>query len=356
MSSPTPEAPDFHPEFALAQCIRRATTFRELHRKLSDNLPPDRHPTPLAVAQLAVAHAQGRVQSNDDTLAERCQEILPPPTKETPPGETHEAEPRNNPPPAGWQRWWHDIEEQDILARDTLAAKHQRLVRYAVSQHLYARMEINDLTQAGNVGLAKAINRYDERRGVRFSTYAVWWIRAMIQSGIAQDARSVRLPQPMWQKGRKIHASASRLSLEMGREPTHTEIADAAGLTPNYVTEYFRHNRQVLSLDNPNPQEDEDGQDTIRVQDLVRNVPGPEVEAEVIERAMRSDVRHAVAQLDEKQQNIIRATFGIGTERLTWKEIGHALGITANGAYSAKTRALSQLTPIMTDHQLFLYL
>ena len=349
MSLPTPETPDPHPEFELAQRIRRATTFRELHQKLSDNLPPDRHPTPTAVAQLAIAHAQGRVPSDDDTLAERCHEILPTPIKENHPEKT-----RDNPPPTGWKRWWRDIEEQDILARDTLAAKHQRLVRYAVSQHLYGRMEIADLKQAANVGLAEAINHYDERYGVRFSTYATWWIRGMIQRGIALDARSVRLPQPMWENGRKIHAAASRLSLEMGREPTHAEIADAAGLTTNYVTEYFRHNHQVLSLDNPTPQEDEDGQNTIRVQDLIPNAPGPE--AEVMEQAMRRDVRHAVAQLDERQQHIIRAGFGIGTERLTWKEIGHALGLTANGAYSAKTRALSKLAPIMTDHQLFLYL
>ncbi len=198
------------------------------------------------------------------------------------------------------------IEKGDLRAKEKLISHNLRLVvsiakRYQVSTHL----TLLDLVQEGTLGLIRAAEKFDWRRGFKFSTYATLWIRQAIQRGLADKARVIRLPIHVEQRERKVAAAQRRLSGELGRDPTADEIAMATGLEAAEVVQLAAAPRVVTSLDRPVGEDEESTFGTL----IAATVP--DVGEEVHISLEREQVRQTVANMSEPARTVIRMRYGV---------------------------------------------
>ena len=198
---------------------------------------------------------------------------------------------------------------------------------------------MEDLIAEGNLGLVRAATRYDEGVGVKFTTYAVWWIRQGILSALAEKARMVRLPVNKIKHLCRLERIASGLKQELGREPSIEEIAGRAKMQPKQAQDLLDASRWHISLDMPL----EDGPD-ISLLEILTDKDQPTPETEVMEQAMADEVRAALDTLTPREAEVLRFYFGIeGRESMTLEQIGNRLSLTKERVRQIRDKALAAL-------------
>lgn len=230
------------------------------------------------------------------------------------------------------------VETGDLAAKERMINSNLRLVVSIAYRYQDQGLPLGDLVQEGMFGLIRAAEKFDWRRGFRFSTYATLWIRQTIQRGLENTCRTIRLPVHVAQRSRKIRRIAGELTTRLGREPTDEEIAAVAGLSPAEVTEVREAERVVLSLDKP---VGEDGE--ISLVDLLA-LESPSVEEELHEGMTSEALDIAIAELPDAERDVIRLRFGAGGEEpRTVSHVGNRLGFSAKRVRQLEERALRRL-------------
>ena len=230
------------------------------------------------------------------------------------------------------------IEQGDLEAKERMINSNLRLVVAIAKKYQGNELPLIDLIQEGIFGLIRATEKFDHRKGFKFSTYATFWIRQAIQRGLANKARTIRIPVHIGQRERKISRAKRELSVQLGRDPTDDELASKAELTRAEIEEIREAPRTVTSLDRP-VGEDESSQlgDLLPSDDL-----GPEEEIDI---ALAGDaLRSAVARLPERERKVIELRFGLEEEGpATLRETGQVLGLSSEGVRRLEAHALKRL-------------
>ena len=230
------------------------------------------------------------------------------------------------------------IERGDLQAKERMINSNLRLVVSIAKKYQGNEMPLLDLIQEGILGLIRASEKFDWRRGYKFSTYATFWIRESIQRGLANKGRTIRLPVHIGQRERKAARAERELSAKLGRDPTDEEIAAAAELTLEEIREIRDAARAVTSLDKPV------GDEETALGDLLSS-ERPLTEEEV-EISLREDaLRTAIAQLPDTEQKVVKLRYGInGDEPTPLRETGRRLGLSAEGVRKIESKALERLS------------
>jgi RNA polymerase primary sigma factor len=230
------------------------------------------------------------------------------------------------------------IEQGDLEAKERMINSNLRLVVSLAKKYQGHELSLLDLIQEGIFGLIRAVEKFDWRRGFKFSTYATFWIRQAIQRGLANRARTIRIPVHIGQRQRKIARAERELSSELGREPTDEEVAKAAELSVDEVQETREVTRGITSLDRPVGEEGD-----AQLGDLLPSEGrGPEEEVEI--GLSEDTLRAAVDRLPEDEQRVIRLRYGInGDEPTPLREAGRQLGLSPEGVRRIEKTALRHL-------------
>jgi RNA polymerase primary sigma factor len=230
------------------------------------------------------------------------------------------------------------IERGDLEAKERMVNSNLRLVISNARKYQGHDLPLLDLIQEGILGLIRAAEKFDWRKGFKFSTYATFWIRQAIQRALDNRARTIRIPVHLGQRERKIARAQSELSARLGRDPTDEEIAQAAELGVDEVREARDTARVVTSLDRPVGEEEETSLGAI----LLSGERSPEDEVDI---ALASDaLRRALARLPEREREVVRLRYGVGgDDPAPLSETGRRLGISSDAVRKLERRALSAL-------------
>src|SRR5689334_22354576 len=230
------------------------------------------------------------------------------------------------------------IERGDLAAKERMITSNLRLVVANARRYQGQGLALGDLIQEGMLGLIRAVEKFDWRKGFRFSTYATLWIRQSIQRGLENSSRTIRLPVHIAQRERKINRMERELATKLGREPSEQEIADAVDLPVDQVIEIRKAARPLTSLDQPIG---EDGETTFG--DMLTS-GAPQPQDEVVESAGTSAVQEAVMALPERERDVVALRFGLdGEEPTPLRETGRRLGISAERVRQIEEEALEHL-------------
>jgi RNA polymerase primary sigma factor len=229
------------------------------------------------------------------------------------------------------------IERGDLQAKERMINSNLRLVVAQARRYQGHGLSMEDLVQEGMLGLIRAVEKFDWRRGFKFSTYGTLWIRQAIQRGLQNHGRTIRLPVHVAQQQVKLRKLESELSGRLSREATDEELAEVAEMPLDQVIELRELNRSLTSLDQPVGDEDTAFGDL-----LPSDRPGPHEEVAEADRDQR--VNALVAHLPEGERDVIRLRFGLsGEEPLTLRQTGIELGITPERARQLEERGLNRL-------------
>lgn len=230
------------------------------------------------------------------------------------------------------------IERGDLAAKEQMINSNLRLVVSQARRYQGHGLPMEDLVQEGMLGLIRAVEKFDWRRGFKFSTYGTLWIRQAIQRGLQNHGRTIRVPVHVAQAQVKVRKTESELSTKLGREPTDEELAEVVKMTVDEVIELRELDRGLASLDQP---VGDDGE-TAFGELLASDRPGP-VE-EVADADRDRQLSTVVEQLPESERNVIRLRFGLaGDEPLTLRQTGSELGISTERARQLEEQGLRRL-------------
>ena len=231
------------------------------------------------------------------------------------------------------------IHKGDMDALKTLINANLRFVVSVSKQYQNQGLSLPDLINEGNLGLIKAAQRFDETRGFKFISYAVWWIRQSILQALAEQARIVRLPLNKIGSINKINKTFSRLEQKYEREPSVLEIAQTLEMAPKDVKESIINSGRHVSMDAPLIQ-DENGS----MYDVMLNKDTPSPDKELINDSLRKEIERALTTLTSREGDIIRLYFGLnGKHPHTLEEIGEEFGLTRERVRQIKEKAIKRL-------------
>jgi RNA polymerase primary sigma factor len=231
------------------------------------------------------------------------------------------------------------IRDGDQDALDALVRANLRFVVSVAKKYQNQGVALSDLIEEGNLGLIRAAHKFDETKGIKFISYAVWWIRQAILQALAEQSRIVRVPLNRAGTLHRIGRRANMLQQELGREATHAEIAEGLDLSEEEVAKTVAIAQIHLSLDAPLGA----GDDT-RLLDYLADEESASPDEQTIEKALVDAVAESLASLKERESKILRLYFGLdGDEPMTLEEIGTRMGITRERVRQIKEKALSRL-------------
>ena len=231
------------------------------------------------------------------------------------------------------------IERGDLQAKEQMINSNLRLVVSIAKKYQGHELPLLDLIQEGILGLIRASEKFDWRRGYKFSTYATFWIREAIQRGLANRGRTIRLPVHIGQRERKVAHAQRELAARLGRDPTDEEVAEAAELTLEEVGELQDAARTVTSLDRPVGEDDE----STSLGDLMEgDTPRPDEEVEI--SLEEEALRRALETLPDQEREVVKLRYGINGDAPTpLREAGRRLGLSAEGVRKIESKALAHL-------------
>ena len=244
------------------------------------------------------------------------------------------------------------IRDDDQEALDTLVRSNLRFVVSVAKKYQNQGVSLSDLINEGNLGLIRAAHKFDETKGIKFISYAVWWIRQAILQALAEQSRIVRVPLNRAGTLHRIGKRASALLQELGREATHAEIAYGTDLTEEEVAKTMAISQIHLSLDQPmTPGEDN------RLLDYLPDTTNQTPDEETFDKALTESIHEALSGLKEREAKILRLYFGLdAAEPMTLEQIGAVLNITRERVRQIKEKALSRLRHVSRARALESYL
>jgi RNA polymerase primary sigma factor len=233
------------------------------------------------------------------------------------------------------------IKVGDEAALDKMVRSNLRFVVSVSKQYQNQGLSLPDLINEGNLGLIKAAQRFDETRGFKFISYAVWWIRQSILQALAEQARIVRLPLNKIGSINKVNKVFSKLEQKFEREPTHDEIADTLGVLPEDVKDSIRNTGKHISMDAPLLSSEDDAGNMYEV---LTSEDNPKPDGSLLSESLRKEIERALSTLSSREADVLRLYFGLhGGPAMTLEEIGERFALTRERVRQIKEKAIRRL-------------
>ena len=230
------------------------------------------------------------------------------------------------------------IKEGDKDALQKLTRANLRFVVSVAKQYQHQGLSLPDLINEGNIGLIKAAEKFDDTRGFKFISYAVWWIRQSIMQALADQSRLVRLPLNQVGSVNKINKISHKFEQEFERKPSIAEIAEEINLPQERVSDAIKGNNRHVSMDAPLTDGNDNG-----LADLLQGNEGPDIDTHLLLESLREELKLALNILDERERFVIEAFYGINQPEMTLQEIGAKKGLTRERALQIREKAIRKL-------------